>query len=94
MEDPAELGRYKVAVDMIKAVAGNCLIGIQGVYTFIWSKTALLVTKATEAARTRAGAEKTGRGRAHCRSADDRATEGGAPDASDHAVPLLPLRWK
>ena len=36
---------------MVKIVGGNVLTGIQGVYTFIWAKTAQLITRAAESVR-------------------------------------------
>ena len=49
--DEAELSRNKAAVEMVKIVGGNVLTGIQGVYTFIWAKTAQLITRAAESVR-------------------------------------------
>jgi len=49
--DEAEMARIKAAVEMIKAVGGNALTGIQGVYTFIWAKTGQLVSRAAESIR-------------------------------------------
>ena len=49
--DETEMGKIKAAVEMVKAVGGKCLTGVQGIYTFIWAKTAQLITRASEAVR-------------------------------------------
>ena len=49
--DEIEMARIKAAVDMVKAVGGNVLSGIQGVYTFIFAKTAQIITRQAEAIR-------------------------------------------
>ena len=36
---------------MVKAIGGNTLSGIQGVYTFVWAKTGQAITKASESVR-------------------------------------------
>ena len=49
--DVDDMSRIKAAVEMVKAVGGNSLSGIQGVYSFIWAKTGQLVARATESIR-------------------------------------------
>ena len=49
--DEADLARIKAAVEMVKAVGGNSLTGIQGVYTFVWAKTGQLISHAAETIR-------------------------------------------
>ena len=49
--DVDDMSRIKAAVEMVKAVGGNSLQGIQGVYTFVWAKTGQIVTRAAETIR-------------------------------------------
>ena len=49
--EDVEVARTRAALDMVKTVGGNTLTGIQGIYTFIWAKTAALIAKSAESVR-------------------------------------------